>query len=310
MIVKRTILIKRLLDTGRSIYDNALKDFLDIGAIEVKGKYAYVKNADLLEDFYRKHCQKIENKLNTLEKYGIQIKDLESLDNAIKLHTYFENGGETKDIRHLASELFGDSKTIQRSSTLTKIYRYHNDIEFTISYLKTDCFVNVDKIDITSLQQKTGFFAFFTKDISKISFNAQRIVIFENLYPFFTLTPNDAFFIYSSGFQNARILSNWLKSNNAEIIHFGDVDPSGLDIADLILENSGTFYPDLTTIKSIFNTALPLAEKEYTVKYKNPQLNEIAEFMKMNNSKRIEQELITNMIIKAKLPKPDWCKYE
>lgn len=308
MIVKRAILIKRLLQNGNSPYDESLRDFVDIGAIKVKGKYAYVNNANLLEDFYRKHCIEIEDKLNTLEMYGIQIKDLETLNNAMKLHNYFANGGEPKDIRHLASEIFGDSKSIQRSSTLTKIFKYHSDSEFTISYLKTDNSVDIDGIDITSLLQKTGFFAFFTKDISKISFKTQKIVIFENLYPFFKLFPNDAIFIYSSGFQNTKNLAYWLKGKSKELIHFGDVDPSGLDIADLILEDSGRFYPDLDTIKSVLNTDLPFAEKDYTMRYKNFQLNEIAKFMKMNNSKRIEQELITNMIIKSKLPKPNWCK--
>ncbi len=308
MIVKRAILIRRILQNGNSPYDEALRDFVDIGAIKVKGKYAYVNNINLLEEFYKKHCTEIEDQLNTLEIYGIKIKDLETLNNAMKLHKYFTNGGEIKDIRHLASELFGDSKTIQRSSTLTKIYKYHSDTEFTISYLKTDRYVNIHGIDITSLLQKTGFFAFFIKDISNISFNSTKIVIFENLYPFFKLFPNDSIFIYSSGFQNTKNLSNWLRGKSKEVVHFGDVDPSGLDIADLILEDSGSFYPDLDTIKIVVNDDLPFAEKEYTVKYKNFQLNEIAQFMKINNSKRIEQELITNMIINAKLPKPDWCK--
>jgi hypothetical protein len=95
------------------------------------------------------------------------------------------------------------------------------------------------------------------------------------------------------------------------IIHFGDVDPAGLMIADILLREhcNASFYPDINTIKSLkdsFNL-FTTAERDYDENsVTSPLLKDIACFMKQFGRIRIEQEAIASLILQGKIKMPEW----
>ncbi|KAA0256864.1 hypothetical protein FHQ18_12115 [Deferribacter autotrophicus] len=321
MMLKRCLLLLKLLETGECSYSKCVDEFINAGIVIRKNRKIVVGDVDYLKKFFNKHCKDIVEKYNFLKSENIHPKDIESLEKAYKLYKYLEkHEPENRDLRHISTVVFGNSKTIQQSSLLRKIVdkyikKSNKKAEnyFNIIHLRSDNKVYFDNEDITNIMAKNNFFSCFSNKLSKIVTDAKYIVIFENLSPFFKLTPKNSLFIYAGGFQNISEVSRALQPfNDKQIIHFGDVDPSGLMIADILLFNNqaAVFYPDLDTIKSVsimIENLLP-AEKEYNASTLNSSiLKEISEYMRNLGNYRIEQELITAFILQNKLRTPDWC---
>jgi len=114
------------------------------------------------------------------------------------------------------------------------------------------------------------------------------------------------------GFQNIYEVAKGLKFlEGKQIIHFGDVDPAGLMIADILLKEHpfATFYPDIDTIKALVNDfgKFSTAERDYDEHaLSSNMLKEIANFMKSYGKIRIEQEAITSLILQGMINIPEW----
>ncbi|ADR18521.1 DUF7281 domain-containing protein [Calditerrivibrio nitroreducens] len=309
MIVKRAYLINKLLKDGKIKYSEELKDFVDMNVLKKEKLFLTINDREFLLDFFKNHCEKILDRLNLLnKKYNVKITDEKTLNDAANLSEYLENIDKNDiDIRHISSKLFQDSKRITHNYILHKIYKYHVETLYNITYIKTDTPILFGNLDILEITIQNGYFSLFVNNMTHIKTSAEKIVIFENLKPFFRLKPKNALFIYSGGFENASKIGEWLKNFDSEKVHFGDLDPSGLSIAELTIGDNGKFFPDINIIKLIIQKdRFQNAERNYQENYRNNLLNEIARYMKSYNL-RIEQEYVTNLICSKEIATPEWC---
>ncbi len=308
--------MKKLLEEGKCKYSKHLQEFVNADILFRDKNVLIIKDKNYLERFFNKHCKEIIYKYEFLEEKGIYPSELQSLQDAWKLFDFiYKNKIKDCDIRHLSSMLFGDSKTLIKSPTLKKIYNKEikND-NFNIIHIKSDKNTYLKSINLHDIFTANNFFSLFSTKLNLIKTDAKYVVVFENLYPFFKLKCKDSLFIYSGGFQNISVISNIISEvmHKKNIIHFGDVDQSGLLIADFVLYNNkkASFYPDINTIQIIkeYIDIDLLPEKPYEPNMlKSSELINIAEYMKSNYKYRIEQEKTVSFILEAKIPPPDWC---
>lgn len=319
-MLKKCLLIARLLENRECVYSKELNQLIDIGVVTLKKKKVLLQDEQYVRRYFEEHCKEIAYKYNFLYSKGITPSNMKTLENAYKLYKYLQGNMLINfDIRHISVDVFGDSKTIEKSETLKKILDTHlskNDIKvqnsFNIVHLRTDKNIFIDDIDITKITNINGFFSCFSSMLEKIKTSSDCIVTFENLSPFFRLSPENSLFIYVGGFQNIfEVAINVKQFTDKTITHFGDIDPSGLIIADILIRENknATFYPDIDTIKLLKDSfgLFTTAERDYDENsITSPLLKDIAIFMKKFGRIRIEQEAITSLILQGKIKKPEW----
>ena len=320
-MLKRCIYVKKLIEMEKCHNYRELDAFVQSGVLQRQGNELIVKDIEYLRKYFKNHCEEIIKKYETVTNIGIYPKSISSLNNCIKLYNFLKNSCETGDFKSISVKVFNDSKTIQNSSLLKKITLHffnENKIKFQKFYnmlfvrCSEDSDISFDNEDIGTIICKNKFFTCFANRLNAIKCNADYVVIFENLTPFFQAIPNNALFIYCSGFQNISNISSQIKDIGIKkIIHFGDVDPSGLAIADILLSENenATFYPDIITLKEILQIEFTpiFAERKYAVgDFKSEILKDIALLMKNKNHIRIEQEFVLKIWNENLLKIPKW----
>jgi hypothetical protein len=321
IMLKRCLFLLKLIETGECKYSKCLDEFINSGLAYRKNNRVIADDIDYLKNFFSNHCSNLVEKYYFLASKNIYPKDSKSLENAYKLYMYLnKNKVENRDLRHISTVVFGNSKILLQSNLLRKVVdiffeKSDKIIEnyFNIIHLRSNNKVCFAGEDITNIIFKNGFFSCFSSKIIEVKADLEYVVIFENLSPFFKLNPENSLFIYAGGFQNISEISRALKEFNfKQIVHFGDVDPSGLMIADILLSHnkSADFYPDLETIRSVNNMIdKPIfAEKEYDENtLKSQMLKEISNYMKKSGNYRIEQEMVVAFMLQNKIKIPYWC---
>ncbi len=319
-MLERCLLIAKLLENNECAYSKHLNDFINSNILIRKNRHKVtVNDSDYLRNYFNNHCREIYEKYKKLTGLNIYPKNLESLENAYNLYIYLEkNKPKGIDLRQLSALIFGDSKTIQKSSLLKTVVNEFRPVDsgsyYNIIHIRCDNSIYFENINITDIIKSNGFFSCFAGKLGLISAEVENTVIFENLSPFFRLNPNNAMFVYAAGFQNIGEISKQLRGSDFEnFIHFGDVDPAGLQIADILMSHiAGTsFFPDINTIeKAIKNIHTPVyAEKKYEAQSFYPDdLKDIAAIMAGYNHIRIEQEMIVYLAEKGVINLPVWCR--
>ncbi|GEM_PF-2856012 len=319
-MLDRCLLIAKLLENNECGYSKHLDDFINSNILAKKGRYrVMVNDYNYLREYFNNHCREIYEKYRTLSELNIYPKNTESLEKAYKLYTYLiKNKSEETDLRHLSTLVFGDSKIIQKSSLLKTLVNELTPVSagsyYNIIHIRCDKNIYFLKINITEIMKSNSFFSCFADKLGEMSAEVENTVIFENLSPFFRLNPENSMFVYAAGFQNIGEISRQLKDNDfGNIIHFGDVDPAGLQIADILISHikETSFFPDKNTIeKAIKNLHAPVyAERKYeTQSLYSGDLKEIAEMMAEYGHIRIEQEMIVSLAEKGIINLPDWCR--
>ncbi|AEI14590.1 hypothetical protein Flexsi_0929 [Flexistipes sinusarabici DSM 4947] len=319
-MLDRCLLIAKLIENNECSYSKHLDDFINSDILIKKGRYKVIINDyNYLRNYFNNHCREIYEKYNAISKLNIYPKSMESLEKAYKLYAHLKsNELRGTDLRQLSALVFGDSKTIQKSSLLKTLVNEFRPLSagsyYNIIHIRCDKNIHLENIDITNVMKSNNFFSCFADKLGIISAEAENTVIFENLSPFFRLNPDNSMFVYAAGFQNIGEIGRQLKNSDfGNIIHFGDVDPAGLQIADILMSYiTGTsFFPDINTIKkAINNIHTPLyAEKKYeTQSLYSDDLREIAEMMTEYGHIRIEQEMIVSLAEKSVINLPAWCR--
>jgi len=318
-MLDRCLLIAKLLENNECGYSKHLDDFINSNILAKKGWYRVIVNDyNYLRNYFNNHCREIYEKYRTLSELNIYPKNAESLEKAYKLYTYLiKYKSEETDLRHISTLVFGDSKTIQKSSLLKTLVNEFRPVNagnyYNIIHIRCDKSIYFENINIIDMMKSNGFFSCFADKLGVISAEIENTVIFENLSPFFRLNPESSMFVYAAGFQNIGEISRQLKDNDlGNIIHFGDVDPAGLQIADILMSHikKTSFFPDINTIeKAIKNIHTPVyAEKKYeTQSFYSYDLKEIAEMMAEYGHIRIEQEMVVSLAEKGIINLPAWC---
>jgi len=319
-MLDRCLLIAKLLENNECGYSKHLDDFINSNILIRKSRQKVIVNDyNYLRDYFNNHCREIFEKYRTLSELNIYPKNIENLEKAYKLYTYLKkNKFNQTDLRHLSTLVFGNSKTIQNSILLKTLVNEFRPLNagnyYNIIHTRCDKNIYLKNVNITDIMKNNGFFSCFSDKLGMISADAENTVIFENLSPFFRLNPDNSLFVYAAGFQNIGEISRQLKEINCgNVIHFGDVDPAGLQIADILMSHiqKASFFPDKKTIKKIIeNIGAPVyAEKRYdTQSLYSDDLKEIAEMMVEFGHIRIEQEMVVSLSEKGVINLPVWCR--
>jgi len=317
-MLDRCLLIAKLLENNECGYSKHLNDFINSNILMRKGRQKVVVNDyNYLLDYFNNHCREIYEKYRILSGLNIYPKNIESLEKGYKLYNYLEkNELKETDLRHLSTQVFGNSKTIQNSSLLKTLVNEFKPLNagsyYNIIHIRCDKNIYFKNTNITDIIKSNGFFSCFADKLGMISAEVENTVIFENLSPFFRLNPDNSLFVYAAGFQNIGEISRQLKDIDCgNVVHFGDVDPAGLQIADILMSriHKASFFPDKRTVKKIIeNIGTPVyAEKKYeTQSLYTDDLKEIAEMMTEYGHIRIEQEMVISLSEKGIINLPAW----
>ncbi|WP_303700695.1 Wadjet anti-phage system protein JetD domain-containing protein [Flexistipes sinusarabici] len=319
-MLDRCLLIAKLLENNECSYSKHLDDFINSNILIRKNRQRVIVNDyNYIRNYFNNHCREIYEKYKKLSGLNIYPKNLENLEKAYNLYFYLKkNEPKGIDLRQLSALVFGDSKTIQKSSLLKTLVNEFRPLSagsfYNIIHIRCDKSIYLEGISITDVMKSNGFFSCFAEKLGLISAEVENTVIFENLSPFFRLNPNNAMFVYVAGFQNIGEICRQLRDHDSgNIIHFGDVDPAGLQIADILMSHIAktSFFPDINNIeKAINNIHTPVyAEKKFeTQSLYSDALREIAEIMTEYEHIRIEQEMIVSLAEKGIINLPVWCR--
>lgn len=315
--IKFHLLVEKLLKEKTLPYDSVLDPLIERGICDKIGSRVHLIDTKAIQEYYEEQSREVLIKYRILQKEigtNLNIYSVDKLEDVFQLIEYFKTHKvASSNLRILSSDVFNDSKKIERSVILTRICNtlLNRETEQNIE-LKTDCDIKLKNQSLMEFSDTLPYLPISEKDIPQLEGSPDFIVIFENWQPFKKSSPKNSLFVYAAGYSKIPLVIKLLNHLPAsEIIHFGDVDYDGFKIYESIVDNRHHihFFPGYKEIKYFID------RKKY-LRLKNPRKSynfiteEIQALLEILPPfpVRLEQENVLAAILSGEIPVPPWMK--
>lgn len=265
----RCLAWQRLLEHGKRTWKEEYRLLEKAGVVIKKNNSAVLKDPDQLADLLAGHCPETLEAARQAETeaaaMGITVSVTKHARESLALIRALRKCNAPSGPvwrQQLSAELFGDSKKINTTSILTRIFEQwlrtmpgRNEIRLKAFSPLPHCGGGPDLAEVTTF---LGQAVLLPGHDDPEKYDMSRIhvaVTSENLAPFMDLAFPEGLLLYTGGFAS-RTLGHWLAAlpKSCTWVHFGDFDPTGLSIFEALCgvsKKPGTFFPNLATLKGL-----------------------------------------------------------
>ncbi|MFW5818942.1 MAG: hypothetical protein ACOCVE_03785 [Desulfovermiculus sp.] len=316
-MLKKCLVWSELLDQGRIHYTKSLDPLIEAGLALRQGREVVLADTAALREIVESQCLDIiqarDQAQELAQSLGLDVNIGSHPREALQLLTDLEKNGQGIDatfrVQAVSARVFGDSKHIQRTPILSKIFAHWSRERHLGGELRLKACAPLIhrpwKLDLGLVTSALGQVCIPGPraaqvedfDLTGIDF----VLTSENMAPFQQIHPARGLVLFCPGY-NTGLPAMWLRSmpQKCTWIHFGDFDPDGLRIFEQLCLQSGRegrFVPELGHLQGI-RESLPAWNGTRAfdpAQYIRPEIRDLAGWGR-NEQVYAEQEQILHLL--------------
>ena len=276
-MLKKCLAWSELLEQGQTSYSKILDPLIEAGLAVRQGRLVVLVDAASVQEIVNSQCPEViltrDEAQDLARKLGLEVSISSRPWEALQLLRDLEKNDKdpaiSSRLQGVSARVFGDSKHIQRTPVLSRIFAQWSRDRHLRGELRLKAFESVihrpKKLNLGLVTASLGQVCIPGPqaarvqdfDLSGIDF----VLTSENMDPFQQIFTPKGLVLFCPGY-NTGLSARWLQALHADCqwIHFGDFDPDGLRIFEQLRMQSGRegrFVPDLEQLKEI-ESRLPL----------------------------------------------------
>ncbi|MDZ7759157.1 MAG: hypothetical protein U5L00_02740 [Desulfovermiculus sp.] len=315
--LKKCLAWSELLENGQAGFSRVYTPLIEAGLASSQGKQITLLDANALQDIVDNQCRTViqarDEAQDLARSLGLEVtissRPKEALELLMELQAHGAKDSSTLQIQNLSAKLFGHSKHIQQAPLLSRIMAQWSRSRHVRGELRLKAFAPLiylpQDLDLGLVTSALGQVCIpAPKAVLVQDFDLDRIdfvVTSENLAPFQHIELDQGLLLLCPGYDTA-LSVYWLKAlpRDCPWMHFGDFDPDGLAIFELLSSRSGRrgrFVPHISHLEHIKNR-LPtwLGAREFDPqRYTLPRVRELAAWGRANRV-YAEQEQVLHLL--------------
>ena len=315
--LKKCLAWSELLEKGRAGFSRVYAPLIEAGLAVRQGRQVTLVDRAALQEIIDTQCRAViqarDEAQSLARSLGLEVTISSRPGEALKLlrelQAQVASGSSALHIQNVSARLFGHSKHIQQTPLLSRILAQWSSSRHVRGELRLKAFSpliyrsqDLDLGRVTSClgqvcipAPKAGLVQEF--DLGRIGF----VLTSENLAPFQHIELEQGLVLFCPGY-NTALPGRWLKALPRDCLwmHFGDFDPDGLAIFELLCRRTGRegrFVPHMNHLEQM-KGRLPawIGAREF-----DPQgfiLSQVRELAVWGRSNRVyaEQEQVLHLL--------------